>query len=109
MFNCVYHGLPFFSDFQPDALPAPESISVARLPDSCALSVCGHINGLVDRLLIIQGSSGSAALDIGSIIWREDRRPIGRVGYQCNTINGPIGWVGCQCNTLNGPIGRVGY
>lgn len=63
----------------PDNLPAPEPIPVESLPNQYQLEEIGVISSVVDNLIIITTSRVNTALDIGSILWFEDRLPVGRV------------------------------
>lgn len=51
----------------------------AQLPDDASLVPLGKVTGIVDMLCIVTSAAEHEALDLGSVLWREDSTPLGRV------------------------------
>jgi H/ACA ribonucleoprotein complex non-core subunit NAF1 len=59
-------------------LPPEEPVALVLSPET-ALEVVGVVSSCVNKLLVIASGGGKSALDMGSILWLADRRPVGRV------------------------------
>lgn len=57
----------------------PEEPVTAQLPDDASLVPLGKVTGIVDMLCIVTSAAEHEALDLGSVLWREDSTPLGRV------------------------------
>lgn len=51
----------------------------ATLPEDASLVPLGKVSAVVDLLCIVTSADEHEALDLGSILWRADGAPLGRV------------------------------
>jgi H/ACA ribonucleoprotein complex non-core subunit NAF1 len=62
----------------PGDLPDIEALSL-EVPEGSEVKECGHVTSVVDDLIVVQGMQGSEALDADTVLWNDNKQPIGKI------------------------------
>eukprot|EP00128_Syssomonas_multiformis_P017425 Colp12_sorted_trinity150504_noHs@33931 len=76
-------------EVKPSELPPVEELAIV-LPENVQLELLGLVKNIVGDMIVIESREFVPALDMDSIVWYEDRTPMGRVFETFGRVERPL-------------------
>jgi rRNA processing protein Gar1 len=95
-----------------DEMPPPEPIQ-HELPADATLEAAGKITSVVGNLVVVTGLANGPALNLESVLWNEDRTPLGRVDDVFGPVAQPIYSIrfadAAAANVFKSKVGSIAF